>query len=131
MTGSPAAPSAKKLPLTERIKQLVVDYGPLALWVYFGIFAIVLAGFFFAIKFGWKTDSAVGTAGTLGAAWVATKLTQPIRIVASLALTPFVMRVTRWFKTRGRLPEEFPNANRTTDERSPVDASANPTKPSA
>ena len=58
-------------------------------------------------------------------------ITQPIRIVASLALTPFVMRVTRWFKTRGRLPEEFPNANRTTDERSPVDASANPTKPSA
>jgi hypothetical protein len=106
MSGTVTAPkSPPKPPLKERIQQLMVEYGSLALWVYFGIFAIVITGFWLAIKLGIKTDSAAGTAGTIGAAWVATKLTQPIRIVATLALTPAVMRGLRWLKTRGRPPE--------------------------
>ena len=105
MSGSLTAPqTSPKPPLKERIKQLMVEYGSLAVWVYFAIFAIVLIGFWLAIKLGVKTDSAAGTAGTIGAAWVATKLTQPLRIVATLALTPAVMRGLRWLKTRGRPP---------------------------
>ena len=114
MTGPVTAPkSPAKPPLKERIKQLMVEYGSLAVWVYFGIFAIVLLSFWVAIKLGIKTDSAAGTAGTIGAAWVATKLTQPLRIIATLALTPAVMRGLRWLKTRGQLPAEYPPSDST------------------
>ena len=68
----------------------MVEYGSLAIWVYFAIFFIVLVGFAIAIKSGVKVESAAGTAGVWGAAWVSTKLTQPLRILATLALTPFV-----------------------------------------
>jgi hypothetical protein len=106
MTGTVTAPKpSPKPPLKERIQQLMVEYGALAVWVYFSIFALVLAGFWLAIKLGIKPDSAAGTAGTLGAAWVATKLTQPFRIIATLALTPAIMRGLRWFRTRGQTPE--------------------------
>jgi hypothetical protein len=80
---------------------MVAEYGPVALWVYFGIFAVVLAAFAIAIKLGFQTEGAASTAGTLGAAWLATKVTQPLRIVATLAVTPLVMRVLRWIRPRG------------------------------
>jgi hypothetical protein len=92
------APSPNKPPLKDRLKQLMVEYGSLALWVYFGIFAIVLVGFALAIRFGMNVESAAGTAGVWGAAWVSTKLTQPLRILATLALTPVVMQILRRIK---------------------------------
>jgi hypothetical protein len=73
----------------------MIEYGALALWVYFGIFAVVLVGFALAIHFGFAVESAAGAAGVWGAAWVSTKLTQPLRILATLALTPVVMQVLR------------------------------------
>ena len=69
---------------------MLVEYGQLALWVYFGIFALVLVGFALAIQFGADVDTAAGVAGTWGAAYVATKLTQPLRIAATFALTPII-----------------------------------------
>lgn len=57
---------------------------------YFLIFALVYVGFVISISLGASVDSAAGTAGTLGAAWVATKLTQPLRILATLLLTPIL-----------------------------------------
>jgi hypothetical protein len=89
----PATPT--KVPLSERLKALMVEYGSLAVWVYFGIFAIVLVGFVLAISFGFHAKGHAGTAGTWGAAYLATKLTQPLRIAATLVLTPFVMKVLR------------------------------------
>ena len=79
-----------RLPLKERLKALLVEYGQLALWVYFAIFSIVLGGFAIAIATGFKANGAVGTAGIWGGAYLATKLTQPLRILATLALTPLV-----------------------------------------
>ena len=96
-TSQNAAPTPK-VPLKDRLKQLMVEYGSLALWVYFGIFAVVLVGFALAIRFGMNVESAAGTAGVWGAAWVSTKLTQPLRILATLALTPVVMQVLRRIK---------------------------------
>ncbi|HEY3496494.1 MAG TPA: hypothetical protein VGK73_17540, partial [Polyangiaceae bacterium] len=63
-------------PLKDRLQKLLVEYGSLALWVYFGIFAVVLVGFATAISLGVEVESAAGTAGTWGAAYLATKLTQ-------------------------------------------------------
>jgi len=45
-----------------------------------------------------NVESSVGTAGVWGAAWVSTKLTQPLRILATLALTPVVMQILRRIK---------------------------------
>ena len=80
-------------PLGERLKQLLADYGPVALGVYVAIFGLVLVGFMVAISAGYDPEGVAGSAGLLGAAWVATKLTQPLRILATLALTPVVGRL--------------------------------------
>ena len=92
---SPSTPSRK-----DRLKKLFVEYGSLALWVYFGIFVVVLVGFAAAIRLGLNVDSTAGTAGVWAAAYVSTKLTQPLRILATLALTPVVMHVVRRLKRR-------------------------------
>lgn len=94
--------TSTKVPMSERLKALMVEYGSLAVWVYFGIFAVVLVGFVVAISFGFHAKSHAGTASTWGAAYLATKLTQPLRIAATLVLTPFVMKVLRLKK---RTPE--------------------------
>lgn len=102
-----------KAPLGERLKRLAAEYGQLALWVYFGIFALVFLGFVLAIGAGVEVESAAGSAGVWGAAYVATKLTQPLRIAATLALTPVVMTVSRKFSRRGQTEAERPVVNPT------------------
>ena len=75
------------------IKDLLAEYGRVALWVYFVIFAVVFAGSWMAIRMGWQPEGVAGGMGTLGAAWVATKLTQPLRIGATLVLTPLIAKL--------------------------------------
>ncbi len=81
-----------------RLKNLLSEYGPVALGTYLAIFALVLAGFAVAISFGFHVQSAAGTAGVLGAAYVATKVAQPLRIGATLVLTPVVAKVLSRFR---------------------------------
>jgi len=80
-------------------KSIFAEYGAIAVVVYFAIFFLVLAGFWAAFRFGWRPSSAAATVGVWTAAYIATKLTQPLRIVVTLAVTPFVAklyeRVTR------------------------------------
>ena len=90
---SPTPP--KKQTLTERWKALLPEYGKIALTTYFSIFFLVLAGFTIGIRFGFATESASGWAGTLAGAYAATKLTQPLRILATLGLTPLIARLVR------------------------------------
>jgi hypothetical protein len=45
-----------------------------------------------ALRAGWAPSSASGKAGTFAAAYIITKLTQPIRIGLTVVLTPFVAR---------------------------------------
>jgi hypothetical protein len=77
------------------MKGIFAEYGTLAIVIYLIIFAGTVAGFAVAISFGVETDSTAGSVGTLAAAWVATKLTQPLRILATLALTPLVAAVLK------------------------------------
>lgn len=93
-------PGIEPPPLKDRLKTLLEEYGKVAVVVYFAIFAAVLGGFAIAIRLGVEVDSAVGTAGTLGAAWVATKLTQPLRILATLVLTPLVAKLVHQFNPK-------------------------------
>lgn len=79
--------------MRKSIKDVIAEYGTVALVVYLSIFALTLVGFWMAIRFGWRTESAAGSAGTLAAAYVATKLTQPLRIGLTLVLTPITARL--------------------------------------
>lgn len=89
----------------------MTEYGQLAFYVYFAIFAIVIVGFALAIRLGFRSEGAAATAGTWGAAWVATKLTQPLRIAATLVLTPVIGGLLRKRKKPGS-PGEPGEANR-------------------
>ena len=60
--------------------------------VYLTIFAVVLLGSWAAIHFGWRPKSVGAGLGSFAAAYIATKLTQPLRIAATLALTPLVAK---------------------------------------
>ncbi len=79
-----------RVSLSERMKGMLAEYGRVALIVYLVLFGAVLAGFSVAISAGVAVDSAAGGVGTFAAAYVATKLTQPLRILATLAITPLV-----------------------------------------
>lgn len=81
--------------LKERFDNLMREYGPIALGVYVTLFALAMVGFSLAIRSGVAVKGTAQQAGLLGAAWVATKLTQPIRVAATLLLTPLVARVLR------------------------------------
>ncbi len=85
--------AVKKKPLKHRLKELLAEYGKVAVITYFVMFIAVICGFAIAIKFGFKTDGAGGAAGTWGVAWLMTKATQPIRILATLAITPGIAAV--------------------------------------
>ena len=74
----------------EKLKALLAEYGRVALYTYLGLFLLVFVGFALAIATGVQIESAQGGAGVLGMAYVATKVTQPIRIAATLGLTPLV-----------------------------------------
>jgi hypothetical protein len=78
-----------------RLKELLEDYGTVAIYTYFAIFVVVLGAFVVAIKMGIRAESTAGELGILGSAWLATKVTQPLRIAASIALTPVVVRFLR------------------------------------
>jgi ABC-type siderophore export system fused ATPase/permease subunit len=85
--------------MRKTIQNIFAEYGAIAVVVYFAIFFLVLLGFWAAFRFGWKPSSAAATVGVWTAAYIATKLTQPVRIIATLVVTPLVAklheRVTR------------------------------------
>lgn len=96
----PTLPAAVPTPtprpsLKQRLEALLRDYGGVAAATYFSLFGLTLAGFTAAIGMGIEVEGASSGAGTLFAAWVATKLTQPVRILATIALTPLVARLRR------------------------------------
>lgn len=78
----------------------MVQYGKVAVFTYFAIFAAVFLGFAVAINLGAQVESAAGQAGTLGGAYLATKLTQPLRILATLVLTPIIGKLVEKFGPR-------------------------------
>lgn len=99
------SPSAKaKPPIKERLQELMAEYGSIALIVFFSLFVLTYMGFYLAIEAGVDVgDSTAGATGTYVAAWLATKLTMPLRIGATLLLTPLVAFV--WHKIRRTSPK--------------------------
>ncbi len=90
--------------MRKTFKHILTEYGAIAVVVYFAIFFAVLGAFWVAIRFGWHPGSVAGNVGTIAAAYLATKLTQPLRIAATLVLTPAVARL--YERVRGIAPAD-------------------------
>lgn len=83
-----------------RYKQLLAEYGPVALGVYLTIFFSVWGGAAAAISLGldlqgltrWLGMESGASLGAVGLGYVVAKATQVLRILATLALTPLVAR---------------------------------------
>lgn len=95
----PPKPSAK-----DRLKNLFAEYGGVAIWVFAVLWVGTLGSLYLAVKFGWKPESAAGEAGTFGAAYVALRLTLPLRIGATIMLTPIVAKVLERMRLRKPKP---------------------------
>lgn len=94
-------PKKEKLPLKERLAEHLAEYGKVALVVYFSISILTIIGFYIAIKAGVDVgDSAASDSGALVAAWVAAKLTWPIRVGVTFLLTPVAAAVVNLFSRK-------------------------------
>lgn len=78
-------------------------YGSTALIIYLVLFVVTFAGAAIALQAGLSVDGAPATAGLLAGAWVVSKMLQPVRILATLALTPIVANVLSR-RPRGQVP---------------------------
>ena len=81
-----------------RYEHLVEEYGSAAIATYLTLFASTWFGFWVAISYGFDVGSGAANAGTIGGAWVATKVTQPLRIMLTIGLTPIAVRIWRRFR---------------------------------
>jgi len=81
--------------LKDQWSDLVAEYGRVAIGTYLVLWVSVLALYAIAITMGLEVEGAAATGGVLFGSWVAAKVTQPARIVATLVLTPVVARVIR------------------------------------
>jgi hypothetical protein len=89
----------------QTLTRVFTEYGAVALVLYLAIFALVFAGVWFALQAGWAPSSTAGKAGGLAATYIITKLTQPLRIAATVVLTPLVAKVyerIRFKKSKGQ-----------------------------
>ena len=84
--------------MKNKIQELMALYGKLAIIIYLSIFFLVFLSFYLAIEAGVDLESwslfkgRLGQAGQVVIAYAATKITQPIRIAVTVALTPLVAR---------------------------------------
>ncbi len=76
----------------------MAEYGVLALVVHYIIFGSCLVGFAIAIEMGVDVGGAAGAVGTWAAAYIATQVIKPIRLGATLALTPLLAALIRRFR---------------------------------
>ena len=88
--------------------------GSIGIVTYFVVFGLTIVGFFIAISAGYEVEGVVGQSSTWFAAWLATKVTQPIRIAVVLALTPIV--AAAWHKIRPKTVGTVPPPASTTPE---------------
>ena len=102
--------------MRQTFKHILAEYGAVAVVVYFTIFFAVLFGFWAAMRFGWRSDGAAAGVGTFAAAYIATKLTQPLRIAATLALTPLVAKAYERITKKPRTPSTAAGAPTRPDE---------------
>jgi len=88
------------------IQDVLSEYGPVALVVYLVIYLAVIVGAWSAIHLGWRPESVAGSAGVLATAYLVTRASLPLRIGATLLLTPLVARA--YARVSRKRPEATP-----------------------
>ena len=86
--------------MRKTLKNIFAEYGAIAVVVYLTIFFVVLVGAWLGIRLGWAPGGVAGAAGTWTAAYIVTKITQPLRIAATVVLTTFIGRL--WDRRQGK-----------------------------
>lgn len=81
--------------MRKTLKNVFAEYGMIAVVLYLTIFLVVLIGAWLGIRFGWAPAGVAGNAGAWTAAYIVTKLTQPLRIAATVLLTTFIGKLWR------------------------------------
>ncbi|HVG63299.1 MAG TPA: DUF1279 domain-containing protein [Hyalangium sp.] len=114
-TSTDTVPPQTRPPMKERLKTLMTEYGFLAIAVYLSTSVLSMTVFTIAIlsldlktlgeRFGVELEGTSGVLGTLGAAWVLTKVIQVPRILVTLALTPLIARIPFVARLLQRLEE--------------------------
>ncbi len=92
--------------LKERLTALGNEYGSIALYTYLALSLTAIVGFSIAFGVGVAPSTATGVLGVIGAGWVAAKATMPLRILATLGLTPLIGALLRKRKQRTDAPAE-------------------------
>ena len=87
-----------------RLEKLLAEYGKVALYTYLTLSLLAIIGFSIVIGLGFGAKSATGVIGTIGAGWLAAKATLPLRVLATLALTPLVAALVRRI-TKNKTPD--------------------------
>lgn len=77
----------------KRLQDLIATYGAIGLVVYLTSTCLVYFAFLFAIQFGFKPSGVVANGGVWVAAYIGAKVTQPFRIIGTVAVTPLVAKV--------------------------------------
>ena len=85
--------------MRKTLKNILAEYGMIAVVVYLTLFTIVFVGSYFAIRLGWTPGSVAGQAGAWTAAYLVTKVAQPLRIAATVLITTFVGKLWENRKT--------------------------------
>jgi hypothetical protein len=96
--------------MRKTFQKLVAEYGVIAVIVYFSLFFGTWIGAWAAIqrgvnlaalaaRFGLASNGIVASLGAWTAAYIFTKILQPVRIGVTLLLTPFLARL--YERTRG------------------------------
>lgn len=101
---SPAA-GPRRPPAKERLRLLWEEYGTVGVVVFAVLWVGTLGVIYTAVKLGWRPESAAGEAGTFGMAYVIFRFTLPVRIGATLVLTPLVAKVLEKFGWRKPAPK--------------------------
>lgn len=108
VTEEVVAPAPKRT-LKERLKAHIAEYGRVAIYTYLTLSILTIAGFSIAIGAGVTPSSATGVLGVIGAGWVAAKATMPLRILATLGLTPLISALLQRRKRVEVVDEEAPD----------------------
>ena len=85
--------------MRNKLQDVFTQYGRMGIIVYFGIFFLCFFVFWMILAFGidirsWSWFSGrLGELGSIGLAYAATKLLQPIRIGLTILITPLFFRI--------------------------------------
>jgi hypothetical protein len=79
----------------QRLRRFLLEFGALGLGVHYFVYALALIAFALSIQHSGTLPASSGRLGVWAAAYVATKLTMPLRVLLTVALTPLLRGLIR------------------------------------